>query len=217
MEVKKMAKLKAVKREDHTTSATKKLRGQGQVPAVVYGKDKETKSIAVNSIELVKTVRDEGRNAIISLDVENDKSVEVMLHDYQMDMLKDELIHADFYIVDMSEEMDVDVAIRLDGEAAGTKEGGVLQQPLFELVVRAKPNNIPDEIVVDVSDLDIGDSITIADLPKSDKYEILEEEDTAVATVTAPTEEEDLEPSDEDESAEPELVGAEDDDEEEQE
>lgn len=217
MEVKRMAKLKAVKREDHTTSATKKLRGQGQVPAVVYGKDKETKSIAVNSIELVKTVRDEGRNAIISLDVENDKPVDVMLHDYQMDMLKDELIHADFYIVDMSEEMDVDVTIRLEGEAAGTKEGGVLQQPLFELVVRAKPNNIPDEIVVDVADLDIGDSITIADLPKSDKYEILEEEDTAVATVTAPTEEEDLEPSDEDESAEPELVGAEDDDEEEQE
>ena len=210
-------KLKATKREDHKSSATKKLREQGEVPAVLYGKDKETKSIAVNSIELVKTVRDEGRNAIISLDVENDKPVDVMLHDYQMDILKDELIHADFYIVDMTEEMDVDVAIRLDGEAVGTKEGGVLQQPLFELVVRAKPNNIPDEIVVDVTDLDIGDSITIADLPKSDKYEILEEEDTAVATVTAPTEEEDLEPSDEDESVEPELVGAEDDEEEEEE
>lgn len=210
-------KLKATKREDHKSSATKKLREQGEVPAVLYGKDKETKSIAVNSIELVKTVRDEGRNAIISLDVENDKPVDVMLHDYQMDILKDELIHADFYIVDMTEEMDVDVAIRLDGEAVGTKEGGVLQQPLFELVVRAKPNNIPDEIVVDVSELDIGDSITIADLPKSDKYEILEEEDTAVATVTAPTEEEDLEPSDEDESVEPELVGAEDDEEEEEE
>src|SRR5690625_3588556 len=218
MEVKKMAiKLKATKREDHKSSATKKLREQGEVPAVLYGKDKETKSIAVNSIELVKTVRDEGRNAIISLDVEDDKPVDVMLHDYQMDILKDELIHADFYIVDMTEEMDVDVAIRLDGEAVGTKEGGVLQQPLFELVVRAKPNNIPDEIVVDVAELDIGDSITIADLPKSDKYEILEEEDTAVATVTAPTEEEDLEPSDEDESVEPELVGAEDEDEEEEE
>jgi len=210
-------KLKATKREDHKSSATKKLREQGEVPAVLYGKDKETKSIAVNSIELVKTVRDEGRNAIISLDVEDDKPVDVMLHDYQMDILKDELIHADFYIVDMTEEMDVDVAIRLDGEAVGTKEGGVLQQPLFELVVRAKPNNIPDEIVVDVAELDIGDSITIADLPKSDKYEILEEEDTAVATVTAPTEEEDLEPSDEDESVEPELVGAEDEDEEEEE
>lgn len=206
--------LKAINREDHKSSTTKKLREQGQVPAVLYGKDKETKSIAVNSVELVKTVRDEGRNAIISLDVENDKPVDVMLHDYQMDILKDELIHADFYIVDMSEEMDVDVTIHLEGEPAGTKEGGILQQPLFELVVRAKPNNIPDEIVVDVSGLDIGDVITVADLPKSDKYEVLEEEDTTIATVLAPTDEEELEPSAEDETAEPELVGAEDEEEE---
>src|SRR5699024_5587422 len=215
LEVKEMAiTLKATLREDHKSSTTKKLRNEGQVPGVIYGKDKETKSIAVDSIELVKTVRDEGRNAIISLDIENNKPVDVMLHDYQMDVLKDELVHVDFFIVDMSEEMDVDVAIRLEGEAAGTKEGGVLQQPLFELVVRAKPNNIPDEIVVEVSELNIGDSITVADLPKSDKYEILEEDDTAVATVTAPTEEE-LEPSVEDESAEPELVGAEEEEEEE--
>jgi len=214
LEVKEMAiTLKATLREDHKSSTTKKLRNEGQVPGVIYGKDKETKSIAVDSIELVKTVRDEGRNAIISLDIENNKPVDVMLHDYQMDVLKDELVHVDFFIVDMSEEMDVDVAIRLEGEAAGTKEGGVLQQPLFELVVRAKPNNIPDEIVVEVSELNIGDSITVADLPKSDKYEILEEDDTAVATVTAPTEEE-LEPSVEDESAEPELVGAEEEEEE---
>lgn len=218
MEVKEMAiKLKATQREDFKTSATKKLRKQGRVPAVLYGKDKETKSIAVNNIELVKTIRDEGRNAIISLDVENDKPVDVMLHDYQMDVLKDELIHVDFYIVDMSEEMDVDVTVRLEGEAAGTKESGILQQPLFELVVRAKPNNIPDEIVVDVSELEIGDIITVADLPKSDKYEVVEEEDTTIATVLAPAEEEELESSVEDESAEPELVGAEDDEEEEQE
>lgn len=208
-----MATLKALKREDHRSSVTKKLRKTGQVPGVLYGKDKETKSIAVNSIELVKTIRDEGRNAIISLDMEGEQPVDVMLHDYQMDSLKDELIHVDFYIVDMSEEMDVNVGILLEGEAPGAKEGGVLQQPLFELLVRAKPNNIPDEIVVDISELDIGDIVTIADLPKSDKYEILEEEDTTIATVTAPTEEE-PEPSIEDESAEPELVGAEDEEEE---
>ncbi|HLR51938.1 MAG TPA: 50S ribosomal protein L25/general stress protein Ctc [Candidatus Avamphibacillus sp.] len=207
-------KLNATLREDHKSSTTRKLRNEGQVPGVIYGKDKETKSIAVNSIELVKTVRDEGRNAIISLDIENNEPVDVMLHDYQMDVLKDELVHVDFFIVDMSEEMDVDVGIRLDGDAPGTKEGGILQQPLFELVVRAKPNNIPDEIVVDVSELNIGDVITVADLPKSDNYEILEEDDTTVATVTAPTEE-DLEPSTEDESAEPELVGAEEEEEEE--
>src|SRR5690625_1076657 len=106
----KMAvKLKATLRNDLKHSATKQIRQSGHVPSVVYGKEKESKSIAVNSIDLVKTVRDEGRNAIISLDIENDKPVDVMLHDYQMDSIKDELIHADFIIVDMSEEMDVDV------------------------------------------------------------------------------------------------------------
>lgn len=207
-------KLHAIKREDHQSSTTRKLRSEGLVPGVIYGRDKETESIAVNSIELLKTVRDEGRNAIISLDIDSDKPVDVMLHDYQMDPIKDNLIHVDFYIVDMSEEMDVEVTVNLQGEAPGTREGGVLQQPLFEMVVRATPNNIPDEIVVDVSELNIGDSITVADLPKSDKYEFMEEEDTAVATVLAPMDESELESSADDVSAEPELVGAEEEEEE---
>ncbi|TQS75340.1 50S ribosomal protein L25/general stress protein Ctc [Ornithinibacillus gellani] len=207
-------KLKAVKREDLRGSATKALRFEGNVPAVVYGKEKDTQTIAVNSVDLLKTVRDEGRNAIITLDVEGGKPVEVMLHDYQMDAVKNDLVHVDFYIVDMKEEMDVSVAVRLDGEPVGAKEGGILQQPLFEVVVRAKPNDIPDEIAVDVAELNIGDVITVADLPKAAAYEILEEADTTVATVLAPTEEE-LEPaSEEDAQAEPELVGAEDEDEE---
>lgn len=208
--------LKATRREDHQTSTTKKLRNMGQVPGVIYGKDKETQSIAVNSIDLVKLIRDEGRNAIISLNLEDSNSVDVMLHDYQMDVIKDDLIHADFYIVDMSEEMDVEVNIHLEGEAVGAKEGGILQQPLFELVVRATPNNIPDQITVDVSDLNIGDVITVADLPKSDKYKVFEEDDTTIATVLPPLDEEELESSAEDGSAEPELIGAEDEEEEEE-
>lgn len=206
-------KLKAALREDHTKSATKQIRESGRVPSVVYGKEKDTKSISVNSIELVKTVRDEGRNAIISLDVENDKPVDVMLHDYQTDPLKDEVIHADFYIVDMSEEMDVEVPLNLTGEAPGAKEGGVLQQPMYELQVRAKPADIPEEISVDVSELQIGDTIAISDLPKASNYEFLEDVDTAVATVVPP---DTLDAEEEtDENAEPELVGAEDNKEEE--
>ncbi|MFP3489515.1 50S ribosomal protein L25/general stress protein Ctc, partial [Staphylococcus sp. SIMBA_130] len=78
-------KLKAAKRESLKKSANKEIRLSGQVPAVVYGKNKESKNVAVDSIELLKTVRDEGRNAIISLDIENASSVDVMLHEYQMD------------------------------------------------------------------------------------------------------------------------------------
>lgn len=206
-------KLKATKREDHTKSATKQIRKSGQVPSVLYGKEKDSKSIAVNSIELVKTVRDEGQNAIISLDVEGDPAVDVMLYDYQMDSLKDELIHVDFYIVNMDEEMDVEVSLQLNGEALGAREGGVLQQPMFELQVRAKPADIPEEISVDVSNLDIGDTISIADLPKASNYEFLEDSDTTIATVVPPDTVEDEDEAPEDENAEPELVGAKDEEE----
>jgi len=208
-------KLKAQKRENLSRGTTKQIRQEGFIPSVVYGKDKEPKTVSVEHIELLKTVRDEGRNAIISLDIENDTVVDVMLHEYQTDPVKGDVIHADFYVVDLTEELDVTVAIRLDGDAAGAKEGGVLQQPLYELQIRSKPRDIPEEIVVDVTNLEIGDSISVADLPASDKYEYLDDAETTVAVVLAP--EAEVEETDEavDFSAEPELVGAEDEEEEE--
>src|SRR5690625_3332362 len=206
-------KLKAKQREDLRGSVTKALRRDGQIPAVVYGKDKESTPISVDSLELIRTVREEGQNAIISLDIEDGKGVNVMLYDYQMHPVRDEISHADFYIVDLTEEMDVEVIIRLEGEAEGAREGGILQQPLFELQVRATPRAIPEEIVVDVSALNIGDTITVADLPTVEEYTILDEPDTAIATVLPP-EEEVEEVADVDLSIEPEVIGAEDDDEE---
>lgn len=210
-------KLKAKQREDLRSSATKKIRQAGQIPAVVYGKDKDSTSVSVDSMELIRTVREEGVNAIISLDIENGQTVDVMLHDYQMHPIKDEVMHADFYMIDMTEEMDVEVPLRLEGEAEGAREGGILQQPLYELQVRAIPSAIPEEITVDVSKLDIGDTITIADLPVEDEYTFLDEEDTPIAIVLPPEAEEEEETEAPDLSIEPEVVGAEDDDEEEEE
>lgn len=179
--------MKADQRDDLAKSNTKKIRQAGSVPAIVYGNNKEPRTVSVNSMELLKTVRDEGKNAIISLEVDGD-SVDVMLHDYQIEPLKDELVHADFYVVNMSQEMDVQVPIHLGGEAQGAKDGGVLQQPLHELSLRAKPANIPEEIKVDVANLEIGDSITVADLKEGRDYEILEDEATTIVTILAPSE-----------------------------
>lgn len=200
--------LKAKKREDLQKSSTKKIRQSGRIPAVVYGNNKQSNTISVDSIELLKTVRDEGRNAIISLDVEGN-SVDVMLHDYQIEPIRDELVHADFYVVNMSQEMDVEVTVRLEGESQGAKEGGVLQQPLYALAVRAKPADIPEEITIDVSDLQIGDSIMVSDLKDGKNYEILEDENTTIVTVTAPDtaeEEEEEEETTEEDPAEPEVI-----------
>lgn len=200
--------LKAAKREDFRSSTTKQLRLGGLVPAVVYGKDKASTHVSIVSIDLLKMVRDEGRNAIIQLDVEGDKPVDVMLHEYQIEPIRNELVHVDFYVVNMSEEMDVEVSLRLDGEAKGSKDGGVLQQPLYELQVRAKPNDIPEEILVDVSKLEVGESITLADLPVEKNYQFLDDPDTTIATVLQPDTLDEEDEAAANASAEPELVGA---------
>lgn len=209
MEEMKMAiTLKANRRESLSRATTNELRNTGFIPAVVYGQEESPVTISINNLELLKTVRDEGRNAIIGLEMEGSDTLDVMLHEYQTHPVKGDVIHADFYVVDMKSEMDVEVPLNLVGEAAGVKEGGILQQPMYELQVRAKPRDIPEEITVNVEELEIGDSINIEDLPKAAEYEFLDEPDATVANVLPP--EEEVEETEEgvDFSAEPELVGA---------
>ncbi|WP_407272205.1 50S ribosomal protein L25/general stress protein Ctc [Radiobacillus sp. PE A8.2] len=206
--------LNADPRKDLKKSYTKKIRQAGRIPAVVYGKDNEARTLSVDSIQLLKTIRDEGRNAIISLNVDG-SSVDVMLHEYQVDPLKDELIHADFYVVNMSQEMDVEVPIHLDGEAQGSKDGGVLQQPLYNLAVRAKPADIPEEIKIDVSKMEVGDTITVSDLKEGRNYEIMEDESTTIVTISAPDAGTTEEEEETDEEVEPEVINQKDDDDEE--
>lgn len=181
-------KLKATKRNNLQKSSTKEIRQRGEVPGVVYGKEKDPVTLSVNSIELLKTVRDHGRNAIISLDVEGGDTLDVMLHEHQLDPLKDELIHADFYAVNMQQEVDVEVSINVEGEPEGVREGGVLQQPLYAVALRAKPGDIPESITVDVSELQIGDSLMVSDLKEGRNYELLEDENTTIVSVTPPEE-----------------------------
>lgn len=208
--------LKAKQRDDLARSTINQLRKDGFIPAVVYGKEKEPVTVAVDNLELLKTVRDEGRNAIISLDIENGSKVDVMLHEYQTDVVKGNVIHIDFYVVDMSEEMDVAVALNVVGDPVGAKDGGVFQQPLYELQVRAKPRDIPEEIEIDISELAIGDSISVSDLPTSDKYEFIDDAETTIAVVLPPEAEEEEVEEEVDFSVEPEIVGAKDEDEEEE-
>lgn len=208
-------KLKAEKREDLKTSVTKSIRAKGFIPSVIYGQDTEPTAISVEGIELLKTVRDEGRNAIMTLDIQDGESVDVMLHEYQTDPVSSDVTHIDFYIVNLTEAMDVSVVVNLVGEAVGSKEGGIVQQPSYELEVRAMPRDIPEEINVNIDELNIGDSISVSDLPVSDKYEFLDDQDATIVTVLPPEEEEE-ETEEVDLSVEPELVGAEDEEEEEE-
>ena len=186
------------------------MRQGGFVPAVVYGYKTESIAISVNSRDLLKTLRVTGRNGVMKLQVEG-KEINVVLNDYQSDPLRGDILHADFLAINMTEELEVDVQINLVGESVGEKAGGVLQQPNWELKIKVKPSDIPETFDVDISKLDIGETITVADIRETSKYEIITEDEYILVLLSAPRSEEDLEALDADTdaaNAEPEVIGA---------
>ncbi|MBT2679190.1 50S ribosomal protein L25/general stress protein Ctc [Bacillus sp. ISL-35] len=196
------AVLKANERTNAQRSALRKLRAEGNIPAVVYGRNTENQSIYVDGIEFIKTIRENGRNGVISLDV-NGKQQDVMLTDYHQDHVKNEILHADFLAVDKSSKVHASVRVNLVGEAAGVKDGGVIQQPIHEVSVTATPSNIPQSIDVDVTNLQVGENMTLADV-KSGNYEINDDESTVVVSILPPKVEEEINSGEEQEPGEPE-------------
>jgi large subunit ribosomal protein L25 len=193
-----MAVLKAEKRTDMRGSGTRKVRNAGFVPGVLYGNKVESTPVSVESVDFLKTIREVGRNGLFSLQVKGGKKHQVMVQEVQTDPLKDSFVHIDFFEVDMKSEMDADVPVRLEGEAPGVKEGGVLAQLKHEISVKCLPADIPEEVVVDVSELNIGDGITVADIKASISVDVSSEDEETIVTVQPPT----VEPDPEEEEAE---------------
>ncbi|KHF38335.1 50S ribosomal protein L25/general stress protein Ctc [Halalkalibacter okhensis] len=175
--------LQANPRDDLRGSATRKIRKEGYVPAILYGNKIESQPVAVMSVDLLKTVREVGKNGLFSLDVSGKKKHQVMIHDIQIDPLKNEYTHIDFFEVDMTSEIDANVPVRLTGEAPGEKEGGMVSHLLYEIAVRCLPADIPEEITVDVSNLTIGDSIQVADIRSQVSVDITSEDEETIVTV----------------------------------
>ena len=213
-----MASLKSIIRQGkQTRSDLKKLRNTGKVPAVVYGYGTKNTSVKVDEVEFIKVIREVGRNGVIDLGV-GSKTIKVMVSDYQFDPLKNQITHIDFLAINMTEERTVDVPVQLVGEAVGAKEGGVVEQPLFDLQITATPENIPESIEVDITDLQINDSYSVGDIKVSGDFTIENDPEESVVTVVPPTDEpseEEIEPM-EGESAteEPEVAGEDKEDEE---
>ena len=197
-----MAKLASSKRaEKSKQSELKELRSTGKVPAVVYGYETENTSLSVDENEFIKVIREVGRNGVIDLEVADSGTTQVMVNEYQFDALKNQITHIDFIAINMQTEVTVDVQIELTGEAPGQKEGGVIEQPLFEVSVTAKPADIPETIEVDISELNIGDSIHVEDIRSKGNFVIENEDADSLVIISAPTEE-----PEEDENAEEESV-----------
>ena len=201
-----MAKLASNSRaEKSKQSELKELRQTGKVPAVVYGFETENTSLSVDENEFIKVIREVGRNGVIDLEIA-DGVTQVMVNEYQFDALKNQITHIDFIAINMQTEVTVEVQIELTGEAPGQKEGGVLEQPLFEVSVTAKPADIPETIEVDISELNIGDAIHVEDIRSKGNFVIENEDADALVIVSAPTEEPEVDEDAEEQSVEVEAT-----------
>jgi large subunit ribosomal protein L25 len=186
-------KLKATKRTEVGKGSARKARASKRVPAIVYGRGMDPTPIEVDLREFIKALQtDAGMNVLLDIQLDG-SSTTALTRELQTDPVKGTLLHADFVKVDLTVAIEVEVPVHLTGEAAGAKEGGVLEQPTFTVLVKCLPADVPESIDADVSALNIGDSLSVASLPTSDKYEILTDPESVVASVAAPISEEELE------------------------
>lgn len=200
--------VKAEKKEVGGKNVNRRYRAEGKIPVVVYGGGGESVAAVAELKDLAAIIRsDSGVNSVFSLDVSGDVS-DVIFQDRQVDPLKGRLIHADLRRIAKGEKMEMTIQIHLTGEAKGLQEdGAVLSQALREVKVLVEPAKAPEFIEADVTDIEAGHSLHISDLKVDKSVEILEDQETVVASIVI-VKEEDLEPQVE-AGAEPEVVGEE--------
>jgi large subunit ribosomal protein L25 len=190
----KEVKLTAKKRDVSGTHTARRLRREGSMPAVICDEKGHAESIQVNVHEFERMLHLHGReNLILDLTVEGDKARRVFLKEVQHDPVEGNVLHADFVEISMTRKIRVGIATRLIGEPVGvSQQGGVLEHVLREVEVECLPGDLVDSIDVDVSALDIGDTLLVRNLKIDPKLTLLTGPDVAVATVAAPRQEEEV-------------------------
>ncbi|HEU4481152.1 MAG TPA: 50S ribosomal protein L25 [Actinomycetota bacterium] len=206
-------RLKAEKRAATGKGAARRSRAGGKVPGIVYGHGMTPIALEVDRREFVTALHtDAGMNVLLDLEIDGETTL-ALTKELQRDPVRGTLLHADFVKIDRTQEVDVDVPVTLTGEAPGVAEGGVLENPTSMLLIRSLATEVPEQLAVDISGLNIGDSIRVSDLLAVSGHQVLTDPDTTIVSITAPVSEEELEaleadagvvhePSDEEEAAE---------------
>lgn len=178
-----------------TGKTSHKLAADGLVPAVLYGPKIETRSLSVDKRTFDQLMQTTTVGAtLVELSVEGDaKPIDVIIKEVKRDELKGFVKHVDFWAVDMKQSMQTSVAVTFVGSSEGERAGGTLMHSLREVKIEANPKDLPEHIEVDISALNIGESLTIADLVAPKGVTILEEPETILASLVAPMAEEELE------------------------
>ena len=197
-------------REISTKGAVNKLRREGYVPGVLYSKEMEPMIFSIHEL-LLKPVVYTTEMRLVNIKIGDREEVKSILKDVQFDAVSDKIVHVDFQAITVGQVIQVQVPVNIIGQSIGIKLGGILSQSLHKVDVECLPKDIPNHLEIDITDLDIGDSILVRDLP-FENIKILNSEDASVVAITAPRAEEEETTEDileETDSTQPDVVGKE--------
>jgi large subunit ribosomal protein L25 len=192
----KSVALKAFPRSQVQRAEVKKLRASGRVPATIYGRQAKPQNLEINAKEISDLIHHSvSENLLVDLSVENDARSKrlALVQEIQHHPLDGKVLHVDFHEVAENEKVTVQVPVETTGEAVGVKTGGgVLEHVLFKLKVRCLPKDLPEQIIVDVTSLEIGQSIHLGNVKTPEGVEILGDKHITVVAVAAPRAEEEV-------------------------
>ena len=171
------------RREAKGSSAVRRLRRAGEVPGVLYGLGRPNLDLRIADRELDRFLKSGSRLVELRM---GDKARPAIVRDIQIDPVEDTILHCDFTRVSDDIAIDDRCRIVFKGRAKGTLTGGVFQGLLDVIEVRAKPRDLPREIVIDISEMELGDSVHVSDLEFADSVEVVSRPDELVCQVTTP-------------------------------
>ncbi len=185
----KQVKLSATRRSGIGRSAVRKIKAQGAVPAVIYGGKSQPESLQVSKRDISNILSHaSGENVLVELEIEGEAGRVALMQEVQHSPLGGDILHVDFHAISMDELIEADVPLEPTGLPEGVKTfGGLLEQNIRSLEIECLPKDLPDFISVDVSKLNIGDSIHVRDLPLPEGVTTRVQPDLTAFSVVAPT------------------------------
>lgn len=178
--------LKTVNREEIGKEASKRYRNEGLVPAIIYAKGKGNKALLVKENELLRCLNTESkRHAIFNLEIDGKKET-AMIQDIDVHPVKGHIRHVDYKYINMNEEIEIEIDIKLQGVAKGAKMGGIMRHQLKKAVVRCLPSNLPNHLNVDISNIDIDEKLRVRDVDVENVEVIYPNGDKIIARVDSP-------------------------------
>jgi len=182
-----LIELSVAKRESTGKGAARRLRADNAIPGIVYGAKIEPVKVSIDANAFDKVIRENGTTGLFfDLQVQGEAGRMVMLKEIQMDPFGLRYLHIDFHEIDMDAKVSIVVPVETDGVCAGVKEGGMLQIIRRELEVVCKPKDTPESVKLDISTLEIGDAIHVADIDLGTEIEIPFDNNFTVVTVVPP-------------------------------